>query len=138
MARFQPGQSGNPKGKVPGTLSRRAQLAKLLEPHGEALINKAVELALAGDVVALRLCLERLLPKGEGQGATFILPQVGGKDTPTSEVVKDILSQLLIQLAGEEVSVESLKAIFQLLRIAASDFGASNRLRHEDMLKELE
>jgi hypothetical protein len=36
----------------------------LLEGEGEALTRKAVELAKAGDTVALRLCLDRLLPKG--------------------------------------------------------------------------
>lgn len=37
---FQPGQSGNSNGKKPGTLNRRTQLAKLLEPHAEDLIEK--------------------------------------------------------------------------------------------------
>ena len=42
--------------------SRVAKLRKLLEPHASDLVTKAVELALAGDTMALRLCLERLLP----------------------------------------------------------------------------
>jgi hypothetical protein len=41
-----------------------APLAALVLLRGEAegLTPKAVELALAGDVTALRLCLERLVP----------------------------------------------------------------------------
>jgi hypothetical protein len=61
--KFQKGQSGNPNGRPPGCTNKRSQLAKLLEPHAEALINKAVELALSGDTHALRLCLDRLIPK---------------------------------------------------------------------------
>lgn len=60
---FKPGQSGNPSGRGKGTPNKRTQLAKLLEPHAESLIQKAVELALNGDTNALRLCLERLIPK---------------------------------------------------------------------------
>jgi hypothetical protein len=58
---FQP---GNP-GKKPGTRNKATMAAlALLEGEGEALTRKAVELAKAGDTVALKLCLDRLLPKG--------------------------------------------------------------------------
>src|SRR5687768_6523834 len=58
---FRPGNPGRPKG-----CRNRATLAALalLEGEAEALARKAVELALAGDTVALRLVLDRLLPKG--------------------------------------------------------------------------
>ena len=60
---FQPGQSGNPAGRRPGTRNRATLAAQtLLEGEAEALARKAVELALGGDTVALRLCLARLLP----------------------------------------------------------------------------
>ncbi|KTC93829.1 MULTISPECIES: hypothetical protein [Legionella] len=39
----------------------------LLIPHAENLVNKAVELALSGDVQALKLCLDRLIPRATGQ-----------------------------------------------------------------------
>lgn len=60
---FPKGTSGNPKGKPTGTRHRTTQAAlALLEGEGEALTRKAVEMALAGNVVALRICLERLVP----------------------------------------------------------------------------
>jgi hypothetical protein len=43
----------------------------LLDGEAEALTRKAVELALAGDTVALRLCLERLLPPRRSRRVTF-------------------------------------------------------------------
>src|SRR4051795_7697655 len=57
---FRPGNPGRPAGA-----RNRVTLAAmaLLEGEAEALTRRCVELALAGDVTARRLCLERLLPK---------------------------------------------------------------------------
>jgi hypothetical protein len=61
--RFQPGRSGNPKGKPKGARHKATQAAMvLLDGEAEALTRKAVELALEGDVTALRLCLDRIAP----------------------------------------------------------------------------
>ncbi len=54
--------SPNPSGRPRGIQDRRVQLRALLEPHKERLIQKVVSLALGGDVSALKLCLERLVP----------------------------------------------------------------------------
>lgn len=61
--RFQPGQSGNPAGRVKSTRTR-ATLAMdaLLEGEAEALTRKAIEMVLDGDGPAMRLCLDRLCP----------------------------------------------------------------------------
>src|SRR3954451_1980827 len=57
---FRPGNPGRPAGaRNKATLAAMA----LLEGEAEALTRRCVELALAGDTTAMRLCLERLLPK---------------------------------------------------------------------------
>jgi hypothetical protein len=74
---FQPGQSGNPAGKPKGArhaITRAAEV--LLDGEAEALTRKCVELAKAGDTVALRLCLERILPAKKSRSVTFDLPDV--------------------------------------------------------------
>ncbi len=59
--RFRPGNPGRPLGAR--NKATMAALA-LLEGEAEALTRKAVELAKTGDTVALKLVLDRLLPKG--------------------------------------------------------------------------
>lgn len=60
---FKKGVSGNPDGKPRGTRHKATQAAlTLLDGETEALARKAIELALNGDVMALRLCLERVAP----------------------------------------------------------------------------
>jgi len=61
--KFKPGQSGNPAGKPKGIKHRATQAVQaLLEGELEALTRKAVECALAGDMIALKLCLDRIAP----------------------------------------------------------------------------
>src|SRR5436305_13437834 len=73
---FQPGQSCNPAGKPPGARHKATRAAEaLLDGESEALIRKAIELALDGDAAALRLCIDRILPRRE-RPVSFELPMV--------------------------------------------------------------
>lgn len=66
--------AGNP-GKPKGTRHKATQAAlALLDGEAEALTRKAVELALDGDGVALRLCLERIAPPRRDVPVSFYLP----------------------------------------------------------------
>jgi hypothetical protein len=66
--------TGNP-GKPKGARHRATQAAlAMLDGQSEALTSKAVELALGGDVTALRLCLERIAPPRRDAPVTFELP----------------------------------------------------------------
>jgi Family of unknown function (DUF5681) len=76
---FQPGQSGNPMGKPKGALNQTTRAAQeLLDGKAQALTRKAVELAQDGNVVPLRLCLERLIPPRKDRPINLKLPQVDG------------------------------------------------------------
>lgn len=74
---FRKGRSGNPAGRPPGSRNHATMLAEgLLEGEAQALTRKAVELALEGDTTALRLCLERILPRQRSRAVPFELPAV--------------------------------------------------------------
>ena len=77
MAKFKKGESGNPAGKPAGVPNKATKLRALLEPHAEELVSKAVALAKYGDTVALRLCLERLIPAIKSERLPVRLPALG-------------------------------------------------------------
>ena len=74
--RGKPFERGNP-GKPSGARHRATLAAEtLLDGESEALTRKAVDLALAGDVTALRLCLDRILPPRRDRSISFALPAI--------------------------------------------------------------
>ena len=77
--RFKPGQSGNPAGRPAGSRNA-ATLAidALLDGEAETLTRKAIDLAKAGDMQALKLCMDRIVPARRDRPVTFTLPKVEG------------------------------------------------------------
>lgn len=74
---FEPGRSGNPNGRPKGARNRSTQvLETILDGESEALTRRAIELALDGDTVALRMCLDRLMPIRKDRPVTFALPEI--------------------------------------------------------------
>jgi hypothetical protein len=107
---FQSGQSGNPGGRPRGALSKRTQLAKLLQPYAEPLIAKAVGLALAGDVNALRICIERLIPKMQCEPLCFNVP-----DDYSQENSLKLKNKILHAALSGQISVGDAEKLIQLI-----------------------
>ena len=69
------GVSGNPTGCKTGSRHKATIAAQaLLDGESEALTRKCVELALDGDLTALRLCLERIVPPRKDSPIRVELP----------------------------------------------------------------
>ena len=106
---FPPGNPGKPK----GTRSRITRaMEALLEGEGEALTRKAVELALAGDGLALRLCLDRLLPALRERPVTVDLPPLG---SPRDAVAAS--AALLQAVAGGEIAPGEARELGRLIEL---------------------
>ena len=106
---FKPGESGNPAGKPKGTRNKATMAVQaLLDGEAEALTRKAVEKALEGDGVALRLCLERLCPPRKDSPITLVgLPKVVGvADLPkaTAAILKAVTAGRITPSEGQALA----------------------------------
>ena len=100
MSKFKSGQSGNPGGRPKGSLNKATLASQaLLDGEAEALTRKVVELAKEGHPVALRLCLERLLPPRKDRPVNFTLPRIEGAE----DIVK-ALGAILEAVAQGEIT----------------------------------
>ena len=76
---FQPGKSGNEHGRPRGAKNRTTLAVQgLLDGEAEGLTRVAVEKALAGDMAALRLCMDRILPVKRERTISLDLPALEG------------------------------------------------------------
>ncbi len=109
--RFVPGKSGNPFGRPKGARNRATKAAEaILSGEAEALTRKCVEVALAGDVTALRLCLERILPAQRGRTVEF--------DVPVLESPADIAAataKLVVAVGAAEITPDEALTISRAL-----------------------
>jgi hypothetical protein len=128
---FQKGESGNPAGKKPGTRHKvTLAIERLLDGEGEELTRKAIELALAGDLTALRLCLERICPPRKSRPVNIQLPI-----SKTAEGVAEA-QVVVVQAVGEgELSPEEGQVIANILEVRRRSIETED---HERRLYELE
>ena len=101
--KFQKGVSGCVSGRPRGIADKRTELRKLLEPHATALVEKVIELALGGDVNAMRLCMERLIPRIKNETIKFSMPEL---DLTKSQSLLVIGSVILEAVANGDISPE--------------------------------
>ena len=83
---FQKGESGNPAGRPRGSRNRTTVLMQsLLEANAEAIARKAIDLATGGDLTAIRICFDRLVPARKHEPVDFDLPRLDtAADTVTA------------------------------------------------------
>jgi hypothetical protein len=76
LGRFPKGHSGNPAGRPVGSRNAATEIAQaLLDGEADVLIRKCVELALEGNPAAMKLCLERIVPR-RGRAVKLEMPQI--------------------------------------------------------------
>jgi Family of unknown function (DUF5681) len=101
---FEPGQSGNPAGKAKGTRNKvTLAIEALLDGEAEALTRKAIELAKAGDMAALRLCMDRLAPPRKDRLVMFELPTI----TSAADAVKASAALVAAVAVGDLTPAEA-------------------------------
>src|SRR5215211_3534379 len=97
---WRSGQSGNPSGRPKGARNKTTvALETLLDGEAEAITRKAIELAKTGEMAAIRLCLDRLIPPRRDRHVTFAVPKIA-----TARDAATISAALLDAVAGGELT----------------------------------
>lgn len=109
--RFEPGQSGNPAGKPKGCRSRATMAAQaLIDGKATEVVEKALELALAGDGPVLRAILDRLCPPRKDAPVKVTLPSLeSAADLPA------VTSALLEAVAKGQLTPSEAQAVAGLV-----------------------
>ena len=126
--RFEKGQSGNPAGRPPGSRNKATMLGEaMFQGKAEAIIGKAIDKAMEGDMTAIRLCLERVFPRLRDRATVFDLPPINGAPealAALTTIVAGVRGGELTAAEGSELS----KLVDHYLRaLEAKDF--EQRLR---------
>jgi Family of unknown function (DUF5681) len=101
---FQKGQSGNPAGRPRGIVNRATALTQdLLSEHAEWIARKVIELAEEGDMAAIRVCMERLVPPIKHRPVAVELPPIE-KPADSVEAVASIVAAVA---AGDLTAAEA-------------------------------
>ena len=105
--KFKPGNPGRPN----GSRNKVTQAVEaLLDGDAEALTRKAIEKAKDGDMVALRLCLDRLCPPRKDRHIELDLPKAD-----TSSGVTKAHSAVLDAMAQGEITPDEANTIAGIL-----------------------
>lgn len=108
---YKKGQSGNPAGRPKGSLNQTTLACQeLLDGEAEAITRKAVKMALQGDITALRLCLERIVPPRKERPVMANLPIIKkNSDFPT------FTTALLAAVTSGEVTIGEAQGLLSIV-----------------------
>jgi hypothetical protein len=108
----------NPAGKPKGTRNATTlALETLLDGQATALTQKVIDLALTGDMAALRLCLDRILPPRKDRPVTFTLPPINSAQDAAATV-----SAVLAAVATGEITPADAGEISRLIEAYVKAF----------------
>jgi hypothetical protein len=109
--RFQPGQSGNPGGRPPGSLNKNTLAAQeAMIERAQELIDSMVDRAKNGDSAAMRAAMERLVPTGRNRRVAIDLPVI-----KTPEDAELALSVVTDELAAGNLTINEASALINLI-----------------------
>ncbi len=116
--RWKKGESGNPRGRIPGT-GEIGRIRASISAQLPELLNRLMAQALNGDTAAARLLLERSIAplKGQEQAVTLTLPDAGTLTEKGAAVLDAVASAQLAPAQGAQL----LTGIGTLARIAELD-----------------
>lgn len=125
MARFKPGQSGNPAGRKPGNVTQ-CKLRAALGEDLERVIAVVRERAMAGDMGAARLIIDRTIGPIRATDQPITLPLTGnpGEDARTiaqaagaGDISPGTAQQLMGAIASQARVLETTELLTRITRL---------------------
>jgi Family of unknown function (DUF5681) len=105
---FQKGASGNPKGRPAGSRNRATLAAEaMLDGKAEEITQKVIVMALEGDSVAIRLCMERLLPVRRERPISAVIPELRAASSASAKleaIIEAVAAGRLLPSEGEKLA----------------------------------
>jgi hypothetical protein len=108
--KFAPGNTFG-KGRPVGARNKASLMAEvMLDNEAEALTRKLIDLALGGDLTAIKLCLERIIPPRKERPIIFDLSEI-----KTSEDVYNARSSILDAITTGEITAHEATNLCTLI-----------------------
>ena len=98
---FKPGNAGRPKGA-------KGKKRQMLESHSDEILKTLIDLAVEGDPTALRLCVDRLLPRLRAEAAPINVEAASSK-------IADIGKSIVDAALSGKISPDSARDILSAL-----------------------
>jgi hypothetical protein len=132
---FPKGRSGNPKGRPPGARNAATVLAEqLLDGEAEELIRKVIAKAKHGNLPALRICIDRILPPRRERPVHFTMPELRSVGD-ASKAISALMSAVAKGELGASEAAELAKLIETYVRAVEATELQQRLLSLEQRLK---
>jgi hypothetical protein len=129
---FAPGQSGNPSGRPKGSGDKRLHIKKLLNDNLESVFRKAIDMAMEGDMTAIKLVIDKGFPTPRSCAENLDI-EVGNVKTQ-GDLIK-VIEQVMLKAINGDLPEDQGKIIASLTK-TMSELHKLGEL--EERIKQLE
>src|SRR5438552_2917127 len=126
---FDKGQSGNPAGRPAGSRNKATLAAEaMLEGELERLTREAIDRAMDGDALLLRLCLTRLMPAPRGRRVQLDL--AGGGTVADVAASLEATIRAIAEGVISPLEASDVAEVIELQRRTVETVDLARRLAH--------
>ena len=120
MAKYVPGQSGNPSGKPRGALGLPGKLRQALAQEAQGILDAMIQAAKQGDTTAAGLILSRVIPPLRPNHGPVNLP--GLADASPNEQLRQVIAATASGEIAPDVAVALVTMLTATKQNASPEF----------------